>query len=166
MAVTGAGRKPNHDWPLLKAEFEARYVPEGRTLREFSEDRELDETVVSNAFRRLAKQSAMAAFHDRDKPLLLVAQRGVMNMLAEAMNKDRKGYDPVEVGRFALLVLEKVAEREEPNPGLSASLNVVMPPLFPQGSLAAQAIEALTGVSKEDRLKALGPRSVRGKRTK
>ena len=141
MAVTGPGRQPSHDWALLLSQFEAEYVPHKITLRQFCKERGISEKLCSDAFNRERKRTALGVFHDRNKPLLLVAQRRVQEALARISVEA----DPIKAGRFALEVYEKVAEREEPNPLLTQQLNVVMPPLFPPSALAARAIEALTG---------------------
>ena len=150
MAVTGRGRKANQDWALLLAQFEADYVPHNRTLREFCKDRELDEKGTSVAFSRERKRTALGVFHERNKPLLMLAQRQVYRAVLESVNWP----DQVKAAEFNLKVLEKVAEREEPNPGLTQNLNVVMPPLFPESSLARQMVEALTGQAQPKEVKA------------
>lgn len=141
MAGRKPGRAPAHDWAILMAEYDADYLPENKSLKEFCLERKLDPTVTSNSFQKERRRSAMAAFHGRNKPLLLKAQQSVLIALEESKTwKNRPA-----AAKFALDVLEKVAEREEPNPLLAQQFNVVLPPMFPAGSLASKAIEALTG---------------------
>lgn len=138
-----SGPKPTHDYALLLAQYEADYAPHGRTLKEFCSDREppLVYATVSAGFVAERKRTAMGAFHDRNKPLLLGAQR----MIMAALTRVAQEADPIKAGEFALKVYEKVAEREEPNPLLTLSQNIIIPPLFPSSALAARTIEALTG---------------------
>ncbi len=140
-----SGKKPSHDYALLLAQYDADYVPQGRTLEEFCKDRDIfeDYKTISAGFIRERKRTAMGAFHDRNKPLLLGAQRMVMAALTRAQAES----DPIKAGEFALKVYEKVAEREEPNPLLTLNQNLIIPPLFPPSAMAAKAIEALTGKS-------------------
>ncbi len=163
----GVGRPPGprqqQDYPLLKAQFEAEYVPLGRTLTEFCKDRNPPMAIatVSAAFTRLDKKTTLQTFHERNQPIILVAQRRVMEGLAIT--------DPtpaqVRKAEFALKVFEKVSEREEPNPLLTLNQNMVLPPLFPASSLAGEAIRALTeGASLRPPL--IKPRIIEAKRKK
>lgn len=140
--VHRGGLRPLQDWALLLAQYEADYAPHLKTIREFCADREvpLPYQVTVNAFMRERKRNTMAAFHARNKPLLLTAQ----NKVAESLEQSDQWEDKVQAANFRLKVLEKVSEREEPNPMLT-QVNVVIPPLFPESALAAKAIEAITG---------------------
>ncbi len=143
-----SGRAPAQDWALLLAQYEADYEPHKVTASAFFKEKGVNEKLGLNAFQRERTRTALAVFHDRNKPLLLGAQRMVMRHLAESVNwPDQKA-----AAAFALKVLEIVSEREEPNPLLTLNQNVEMPPLFPSSGLAAKAIEVLTageGPAKE-----------------
>lgn len=135
------------DWAILHAQFKAEYEPHHRTLKEFCAEQAVLEGVpyksVSAAFLRESKRAKLEAFHARNEPILLAAQRHVAKAVTDpATFATVAGAKHAE---FALKVFEKVAEREEPNPLLQQTMNVVVPPLFPQSALAAKAIAALTG---------------------
>ena len=144
MGSKGSGPGPSQDWALLLAQYEADYEPHKVTLREFFKEKGIPEKTGSNAFLREKARTALAAFHDKNKPLLLGAQRMVMQSLIDSVDWP----DQAKAAMFQLKVLEIVAEREEPNPLLVQQTQVVLPPMFPQSSLAAKAIELLTSGEK------------------
>ncbi|MDE2102498.1 MAG: hypothetical protein KGL39_34950 [Patescibacteria group bacterium] len=147
MGGPNSGKIAIKDWATLYAHFKAEYQPHLRTLKEFVAEQPSLEGIpyktVSAAFIREEKRAKLEAFHARNEPILLAAQRHVAKAVTDpATFATVAGAKHAE---FALKVFEKVAEREEPNPLLQQTMNVVVPPLFPQSALAAKAVAALTG---------------------
>lgn len=142
MGSSTSGPKPTRDWSFYMAQYDADYKPLGVKLKEFCKERELPYEQTSNNFRKLRTKAVMEVFHDRNKPILLAAQRLIMKALVESASWG----DPKAAAAFALRVYSEVSQREEPNPLMTANQTVVLPPLFPQSALAAQAIKALTTI--------------------
>jgi len=146
-----SGSRPStHDWSLLYAQYEADYLPRKIKLKDFCKEKELPYKQTSQAFQKDRLRTTLAVFHDRNKPLLLAAQRMVMKYLAESVNWG----DPKGAAEFALKVYEKVSEREEPNPSLTMQQVIELPPLFPASAMAAKAIETLTTIEEVKKGKA------------
>lgn len=151
MGTETSGRyKQKHDWSLLVAQYDADYAPRKITLKEYCKETGIEYGLASKAFARERTRTALAIFHDRNKPLLLAAQSRVMTLLADSQNwEDKKA-----AAAFALKVYEIVAQREEPKPELHVGIDAKLPSLFPESTMAQQAIVALTRIADSTQMEA------------
>ena len=138
------GGGSSQDWALLLAQYDADYEPHKITMRAFFKERGILEKTGMAAFQRERTRTALSVFHDRNKTLLVAAQRLVMKSLVES----ETWLDQTRAAAFQLKVLEVISQREEPNPLLTLERTVELPPMFPNSGLAAKAIEMLTSGGK------------------
>lgn len=129
---------------MLRAKYEAEYSPNHISLKQFCLDQDppLHLGSTLSAFNRERKRARLSAFHARNPQILLIAQQ----VVKESLNSSA---DPTPAqsrkADFALRVVEKIAEREEPNAALAQQVNVVIPPLFPDSAIAQRTMAILTG---------------------
>ena len=127
---------------MLRAKYEAEYAPNHISLKQFCIDNGCPLGTTLSAFNRERKRARLSAFHARNPQILLIAQQ----VVKESLNSSA---DPTPAqsrkADFALRVVEKIAEREEPNAALAQQVNVVIPPLFPDSAIAQRTMAILTG---------------------
>ena len=145
MGRTGlSGRAPFADYAYLVALYDADYLPAKITIKDFCAgfDPPLPYATTVDGMDRARKRSAVQAAHERNKPLLLQAQKKVKEALESDDEEFKDG--KAKKAEYALKVFGQVFEREEPSPELAQAVNIVIPPLFAPGTRAEEMIAALT----------------------
>ena len=129
---------------MLRAKYEAEYAPNHISLKQFCLDQDppLHLGSTLSAFNRERKRARLSAFHERNPQILLIAQQVVKESLTSTIDPTPSQSRKAD---FALRVVEKISEREEPNAALAQQVNVVIPPLFPDSALAQKTMAILTG---------------------